>query len=60
MLRTFNCGVGMIVIAASIDADRVATSLGKSGETPWVLGRLVPRARGTAIRYASSLASEGG
>ena len=60
MLRTFNCGVGMIVVAASIDADRVATSLGKSGETPWVLGRLVPRARGTAIRYASSLASEGG
>ena len=60
MLRTFNCGIGMIVVAGSTDADRVAASLAKSGEAPWVLGRLVPRARGPAVRYANSLASEAG
>jgi len=60
MLRTFNCGIGMIVIASSGDADRVAASLRKSGEGPWVLGHLVPRTRGAAVRYASSLASEAG
>jgi phosphoribosylformylglycinamidine cyclo-ligase len=60
MLRTFNCGIGMVVIASSGDADRVAASLRKSGETPWVLGHLVPRAAGAAVRYASSLASEAG
>jgi phosphoribosylformylglycinamidine cyclo-ligase len=60
MLRTFNCGVGMIAIAGTTEADRVAASLRKLGETPWVLGRLVPRTRGAAVRYASSLASEAG
>jgi phosphoribosylformylglycinamidine cyclo-ligase len=60
MLRTFNCGIGMVVIAGSGDADRVAASLRKSGETPWALGRLVPRAEGAPVRYASSLASEAG
>jgi phosphoribosylformylglycinamidine cyclo-ligase len=60
MLRTFNCGVGMIVIAGSADADAVTASLGQSGESPWALGRLVPRARGAAVHYASSLASEAG
>jgi phosphoribosylformylglycinamidine cyclo-ligase len=60
MLRTFNCGVGMIVIAGSTDAGAVAASLGKSGEAPWVLGRLVACAQGPAVHYASSLASEAG
>jgi len=60
MLRTFNCGIGMVVVAGSGDADGVAASLRKSGETPWVLGRLVPRAGNAAVRYASSLASEAG
>jgi phosphoribosylformylglycinamidine cyclo-ligase len=60
MLRTFNCGVGMIVVAGSTEAERVAASLGTSGEAPWVLGRLVARAQGPAVRYVGSLASEAG
>jgi phosphoribosylformylglycinamidine cyclo-ligase len=58
MLRTFNCGVGMVVVAASADADAVAASLGRSGEKPWLLGRLVPRDDGDAVRYRGRLGSE--
>ncbi len=43
MLRTFNCGIGMIVVAGSQDADEVTTALADAGETVVPLGRLVRR-----------------
>jgi phosphoribosylformylglycinamidine cyclo-ligase len=43
MLRTFNCGVGMTVIAAQAEADQVMDALRAEGEAPYVIGRLVPR-----------------
>jgi phosphoribosylformylglycinamidine cyclo-ligase len=55
MLRTFNCGVGMVVIAASADADAVAARLRKAGENPWRLGRLVPREGHDAVRFSGGL-----
>jgi phosphoribosylformylglycinamidine cyclo-ligase len=33
MLRTFNCGLGMIVVTAAADAERVAKALTEAGET---------------------------
>jgi phosphoribosylformylglycinamidine cyclo-ligase len=33
MLRTFNCGIGMVVVAAKDDAVRVARALSDAGET---------------------------
>ncbi len=42
MLRTFNCGIGMVVVVAAEAADAVATSLRAEGEAPVVLGRLLP------------------
>jgi phosphoribosylformylglycinamidine cyclo-ligase len=56
MLRTFNCGVGMVVIVASTDANAVAASLRRSGEAPWAIGSLAPRAGHEALRYLGSLA----
>ncbi len=48
MLRTFNCGVGMIVVVAPEDADTVAEVLKSEGETVFTLGRMVAREEGAA------------
>ena len=42
MLRTFNCGIGMIVVVAAEAIDSVTASLRVAGEAPVALGRLVP------------------
>jgi len=55
MLRTFNCGVGMAVIAAPGNADAVIAALRDAGEAPYQIGRLVPRAD-APVRYAGTLA----
>jgi len=43
MYRTFNCGIGMVVIVAKKDADAALKQLNASGETATVIG--VIRAR---------------
>ncbi|WP_154719999.1 phosphoribosylformylglycinamidine cyclo-ligase [Ciceribacter sp. T2.26MG-112.2] len=57
MLRTFNCGVGMIVVVAEKDAARVTEVLSAEGEKVVTLGRMVARAEGEAgTRYEGKLA----
>ena len=43
MLRTFNCGFGMVVFAAAAAADDVVTALAAEGLAPVRIGRLAPR-----------------
>ncbi|MCX4198806.1 phosphoribosylformylglycinamidine cyclo-ligase [Methylobacterium organophilum] len=43
MLRTFNCGIGMVVIAAADAVDDVDEALTRAGETPVRLGRVTAR-----------------
>jgi phosphoribosylformylglycinamidine cyclo-ligase len=40
MRRTFNCGVGMIVIVDAADADAAIRTLEESGEHAWQLGNI--------------------
>jgi phosphoribosylformylglycinamidine cyclo-ligase len=54
MLRTFNCGIGMIVVVAADAVDAVSASLRAAGEAPVVLGRLVPAA-GSRVTYRGRL-----
>ncbi len=42
MLRTFNCGIGMIVVVAPENVDAVLASLVANGEAVCTLGRLIP------------------
>ncbi|MBT8119911.1 MAG: phosphoribosylformylglycinamidine cyclo-ligase, partial [Gammaproteobacteria bacterium] len=41
MYRTFNCGVGMVLIVAADDANAVIDSLNQNGDTAWQLGNIV-------------------
>ncbi|HEY7521078.1 MAG TPA: phosphoribosylformylglycinamidine cyclo-ligase [Methylomirabilota bacterium] len=41
MLRTFNCGVGYVVIAREAEADGVRRALEGAGETVWPVGEVV-------------------
>ena len=54
MLRTFNCGVGMIVVVAAEAADAVAASLEAEGERVMRLGSLVPR-EGEGVVFSGTL-----
>ncbi|MGE5513440.1 MAG: phosphoribosylformylglycinamidine cyclo-ligase [Bacteroidota bacterium] len=65
MLRTFNCGIGMIVIAAKDQVAAVVAALTDAGETPVVIGE-IEKGRGVksqakgkgdaeAVRYSGSL-----
>lgn len=42
MLRTFNCGVGMVVCVAESDAGKALELLAEAGEQAWRLGRIEP------------------
>jgi len=54
MLRTFNCGIGMIVIAAASEADKVAAAFAAAGEKAVMIGRVV-RASGDRVTYDGKL-----
>ena len=42
MYRTFNCGVGMVVVVPADQAEAAITQLQSTGEQAWVIGRIVP------------------
>jgi phosphoribosylformylglycinamidine cyclo-ligase len=56
MLRTFNCGVGMIVVAARAAADEVASALSRAGETPIALGEVYDSGAGRRVTTSGHLA----
>lgn len=44
MYRTFNCGIGMVLVVAPTFASRVLHALAEAGETARVIGEITPRA----------------
>ncbi len=40
MHRTFNCGIGMVLVVAANDADAVMQNLTSAGETVWRIGQI--------------------
>jgi phosphoribosylformylglycinamidine cyclo-ligase len=55
MLRTFNCGIGMILVVEAGFAGAVAGLLGEAGETVVPLGRIVERGAGDPVRFDGTL-----
>jgi phosphoribosylformylglycinamidine cyclo-ligase len=48
LVRTFNCGIGMVAVVAAADADMVVAALNAANETAFVIGKIVPRPEGVA------------
>jgi len=44
--RTFNLGVGMILIVPAKSADKAVKALKRAGEKPWIIGEIIPQRRG--------------
>jgi phosphoribosylformylglycinamidine cyclo-ligase len=69
MLRTFNCGIGMVVVAAKAEADSVVRALHEAGEAPLRLGEIVAptgerssakgKGEAWAVSYAGGLRYKG-
>jgi phosphoribosylformylglycinamidine cyclo-ligase len=56
MLRTFNCGVGMIVVVAAKDAKSVTAALKRAGEKVVTLGKIAKRkGREAQVAYTGAL-----
>jgi phosphoribosylaminoimidazole synthetase len=54
MLRTFNCGVGMVAVVAAGQAAQVAAVLKQAGETVLPVGRVVAR-REAGVAFLGSM-----
>jgi phosphoribosylformylglycinamidine cyclo-ligase len=52
MLKTFNCGIGMVVVCAAEQADALTTLLAEQGETVVQLGHVTA---GEGVRYSGTL-----
>ena len=55
MLRTFNCGIGMIVVAARDGADAAKRALDDAGENPVMLGEIIEATDSERVRYKGAL-----
>ncbi len=55
MLRTFNCGIGMIAVCAKADAGAVRAALTQAGETVITLGEVLPAAGEPRVSYDGQL-----
>ena len=52
LLKTFNCGLGMVAVAAEAQAEALTETFRGEGEQVFVIGRVVERGEGPALRFA--------
>ena len=55
MLRTFNCGIGMIVVASPEKAEAVVKAFTRAGETVVMLGDIISASGDTSVAYDGKL-----
>lgn len=54
MMRTFNCGIGMVMVVAAGQAAQVAAVLSQAGEEVTTIGRIMPR-RDQGVVYRGAI-----
>ena len=55
MLRTFNCGIGMVVVASRQGAGEAEAALRAAGESPVKIGEIVGAAEGERVLMSGAL-----
>jgi len=55
MLRTFNCGIGLVIVAAPRDADTVIKSFSRAGEKAIALGSVIKCSDDEQVVYEGNL-----
>lgn len=51
MLRTFNCGIGMLVVVPEAECERAMMHLSAVGEPAWVIGRIEAHPGAPEVRF---------
>ena len=51
MLKTFNCGVGMVLVVDSAQANDIIATLADAGEQAWVVGSITAAAGEPSVQY---------
>lgn len=51
MLKTFNCGIGLAIVAAPEQADSIVTCLNEAGEEASIIGRIDTHGGEAAVHY---------
>jgi phosphoribosylformylglycinamidine cyclo-ligase len=51
MARTFNCGIGMMVVVAPDKADSAVMALAAGGEKVFRIGQIVPGPEGAEVNH---------
>jgi phosphoribosylformylglycinamidine cyclo-ligase len=55
MLRTFNCGIGMVAVAPAAAAEEITAALAAAGERVKPIGRVVTAAAGPRVTFRGAL-----
>ena len=53
MLRTFNCGIGFVLMVAPSDVEETLRVLQDAGESPVVIGQIQPRTEQAVVFHGA-------